>query len=145
MYKRQLIPEWVDGLLAAEKNISTTRLASGAIRLHPTVSGIGEAAGTAAALAVHHGVQPAEIPVAAVQLSLAEGGALLTPLAVEGLDRGSPEFIAVTLALARNRAAKEILRPKNMEPYIITDTEAAAAAGQVSIQYLKDWRVSIQR
>jgi len=140
-----LVPEWVDGLLAAEKNISTTRLASGAVRLHPTVTGIGEAAGTAAALAVHHGVQPTEIPVAAVQLSLAEGGALLTPLAVEGLDRGSPEFIAVTLALARNRADKEILRPKKMEPYIITDTEAAAAAGQVSIQYLKDWRVSIQR
>lgn len=140
-----LVPEWVDGLLAAEKNISTTRLASGATRLHPTVSGIGEAAGTAAALAVHHGVQPREVPTAAVQLSLAEGGVLLTPLYVEGLDIADPDFAPATLAIARRKVPMEITRPRNTEPYIVADVPAAAAAAEASVRYLAKWRIPVKK
>ena len=42
---RTLIPEKVDGLLAAEKNISQSRLANGATRLQPITMLTGQAAG----------------------------------------------------------------------------------------------------
>jgi hypothetical protein len=53
-----LVPATVDGLLAASKNLGATHLTNGAFRLHPVEWHIGEAAGTAAALAVQQGVQP---------------------------------------------------------------------------------------
>ncbi len=49
---RSLIPEKVDGLLAAEKNISQSRMANGGTRLQPITMLTGQAAGALAALAV---------------------------------------------------------------------------------------------
>ena len=47
---RILIPEGIDGLLAAEKNLSMSRLAAGALRLQPITMMTGQAAGALAAV-----------------------------------------------------------------------------------------------
>lgn len=53
-----LVPQQHEGLLAAAKNIGTTHLSNGSYRLHPVEWHIGEAAGTAAAMAVQQQVTP---------------------------------------------------------------------------------------
>ncbi|WP_309081934.1 FAD-dependent oxidoreductase [Zhihengliuella sp.] len=139
-----LIPEWTEGLLAAEKNISVSRLVVGAVRLHPTVTAIGEAAGVAAALAVRFNVQPRELLVAEVQYELARGGASICPLAIEGLSRDHPDFAEVSLAVARKRVPFEIVRPGGgNEPRIRTDLGVAALKGRASGDYLH--RLQAQR
>ncbi len=55
---RCLVPQRVDALLVAGRCISTTHEALASTRLTPTVMTLGQAAGTAAALAVRHGQQP---------------------------------------------------------------------------------------
>ena len=72
------IPEIVDGLVAAEKNISVTRMVNGTIRLHPIVMHVGQAAGAIAALSVEKGVQPRELTPFDVQVELWKGGAHLS-------------------------------------------------------------------
>jgi hypothetical protein len=62
-----LIPESVNGLLAAEKNISAARLASGAIRLQPITMLTGQTVGVMAALAAEQGIQPRHLNIPAVQ------------------------------------------------------------------------------
>jgi hypothetical protein len=74
---RTLIPEKVDGLLAAEKNISQSRLANGATRLQPITMLTGQAAGALAALAVAQGVQVRMIPAERLQVALLEAGSIL--------------------------------------------------------------------
>lgn len=69
-----LIPEKVDGLLAAEKNISSSREANGAIREQPIAMDIGQAAGALAALSVRQGKQPRAIPFQDVQSALRASG-----------------------------------------------------------------------
>ncbi len=56
-----LIPEKVDGLIAAEKNISQTRLVNGATRLQPITMLTGQAAGALAALSVKQGITPRQV------------------------------------------------------------------------------------
>jgi hypothetical protein len=68
------IPEDVDGLIAAEKNISVSRLVNGAIRLHPIVMHTGQAAGAIAAEAVRSGRRARDIDVLSAQYALMESG-----------------------------------------------------------------------
>lgn len=75
-----LIPETVDGLLVCEKNISVSHIANGATRLQPTVLGIGQAAGMAAALCVEQNSQPRELAVRRLQSALLQDP--VAPLAV---------------------------------------------------------------
>jgi hypothetical protein len=70
-----LIPEQVDGLLAAEKNIGVSRLAAGSIRLQPITLATGQAAGAIAALAVKKQVAPRKLRPIDVQRTLLEQGA----------------------------------------------------------------------
>lgn len=56
-----LIPKTVDGFLAAEKNIGTSRLANGSTRLQPVTMHIGQAAGALAALAAEKNIQPRNV------------------------------------------------------------------------------------
>jgi len=56
-----------DNLLAADKAISTSHMANGATRLQPLIFNVGQAAGAAAALAVHRKCQPHALPVRLVQ------------------------------------------------------------------------------
>ncbi len=55
------IPETIDGFVAAEKNISQTRLVNGATRLQPSTMLAGQAAGVIAGLSVQYNIQPREL------------------------------------------------------------------------------------
>ncbi|MGC9348940.1 MAG: FAD-dependent oxidoreductase [Anaerolineae bacterium] len=72
---RSLIPLEVDGLLATGRCISTTVEAHGATRVSPSCMAFGQAAGTAAALAVAAGVPPREVDVGELQATLVRQGA----------------------------------------------------------------------
>lgn len=65
-----LIPEKVDGLIAAEKNISVSRTVNGSTRLQPVTMLTGQAAGAIAALAVDRKVQPRDLRPLDVQSAL---------------------------------------------------------------------------
>ncbi len=69
-----LIPAKVDGLLAAEKNISASREANGAIREQPIAMATGQAAGALAVLAVEQNEQPRAVPYQEVQHVLHAAG-----------------------------------------------------------------------
>ena len=58
---RCLVPKVVDNLLVGSRCISSTHAAHSSLRIMPVVAGIGEAAGTAAAMAVAAGSTPREI------------------------------------------------------------------------------------
>jgi hypothetical protein len=75
-----LVPAITEGLLVCEKNISVSHIANGATRLQPTVMGLGQAAGMAAALCVEQGCQPQDLAVRALQTALLQDPA--APLAV---------------------------------------------------------------
>ena len=62
-----LIPEKVDGLLAAEKNISVSRIVNGSTRLQPVTMLTGQAAGALAALAVKQKKNPRDVRPIEVQ------------------------------------------------------------------------------
>ncbi|MDR1914949.1 MAG: FAD-dependent oxidoreductase, partial [Synergistaceae bacterium] len=68
------IPEKIDGLIAAEKNISVSRMVNGAIRLQPVTMHTGQAAGAIAAESVRSGVIPRRVNVMSVQLALMRSG-----------------------------------------------------------------------
>lgn len=72
-----LIPEKLDGFLAAEKNISVSRMVNGSIRLHPITMLTGQAAGALAALSVQLKTPPRAVPVKAVQGTLLKAGSRL--------------------------------------------------------------------
>lgn len=65
-----LLPDGVEGLLLAGRNISGTHLAHSNYRVMPICVGIGEAAGIAAALAVQHGRDVRNVPVEMIQEKL---------------------------------------------------------------------------
>lgn len=71
------VPEKVDGLVFAEKNISQSRVVNGATRLQPSTMLIGQAAGAIAALAVRDGVQPRALNPIEVQKELLGAGSNL--------------------------------------------------------------------
>lgn len=62
-----LVPEAVDGLLIAGRCISSDRRGNGSLRIMPTCMGLGQAAGTAAALCAAEGTHPRDLPVPRVQ------------------------------------------------------------------------------
>lgn len=74
-----LIPIEVDGIVAAEKNISVSNIINGATRLQPSVMLIGQAAGTLAALSVKKGIQPRAVLVRDVQSALIKQKAMILP------------------------------------------------------------------
>lgn len=84
-----LIPEAIDRLLVCEKNISVSHIANGATRLQPTVLGIGQAAGMAAALCIEQNCQPRELPVSLLQAALLQDP--IAPMAVVPLFNVMPD------------------------------------------------------
>ncbi len=89
---RILVPESVDGLLVPVA-ASTTHIAFSSIRLEPTWMALGQAAGTAAHLAIERGVQPRAVDVPTLQRRLLERGQVLTYF--RDLDRKHPHFAAL--------------------------------------------------
>jgi len=64
---RCLLPEGVDGLLLAGRNISGTHMAHSNYRVMPMCVALGEAAGVAAALAARRDIDPRLVPVRDIQ------------------------------------------------------------------------------
>ncbi len=74
---RCLLPKQIGNLLVAGRCISTTHEALATTRLTPSCMATGQAAGTAAGIAMKRGVLPGDIDRAELQQALREGGALL--------------------------------------------------------------------
>ncbi len=74
---RCLVPARVDGLLVAGRCISTTHEALASTRLTPTVMTLGQAAGTAAVIAVRSGVRLREVPAQQLREELIADGVVL--------------------------------------------------------------------
>ncbi|MDO8587817.1 MAG: FAD-dependent oxidoreductase [Armatimonadota bacterium] len=74
---RCLLPLGVRNLLIAGKCVSSTHEGHGAIRVMPSCMAMGQAAGTAAAIAASAGVSPKEIDVEKLLSALREAGALV--------------------------------------------------------------------
>lgn len=74
---RCLIPLNVENLLIASRCISATHEAHSAIRIIPIVMGIGQAAGTAAALCVKHDTTPRRLDYQLLKEALRRGGAII--------------------------------------------------------------------
>ncbi len=72
------VPVEVDGLVAAEKNLSMSRLVSGALRLQPISMLTGQAAGTIAALSARFGIRPRDLDPRLVQQHLLDAGSALS-------------------------------------------------------------------
>lgn len=69
-----LVPQKIDGLLLAGRNISGTHLAHSSYRVMPICVNMGLAAGTAAAIAVKNGQRPRDISVKELQTALIKNG-----------------------------------------------------------------------
>jgi ribulose 1,5-bisphosphate synthetase/thiazole synthase len=74
---RCLVPKRIDNLLIAGRCVSGTHEAQAAIRVIPIVVAIGQAAGTAAALAARLDTPPRELDVSLLQKTLRDQGANL--------------------------------------------------------------------
>lgn len=74
---RCLIPETLNGLLVAGRCISTTAEALASTRIMTSCMALGQAAGTAAALAVKHDVQPRNVDVCKLQERLKAVGVII--------------------------------------------------------------------
>ena len=72
-----LVPKSVGNLLVAGRSISADSVAASAIRMIPCCMVFGQAAGTAAAMAVKGGMAPADVDVQALLLALKAQGAYL--------------------------------------------------------------------
>jgi hypothetical protein len=74
---RCLVPEGCDNLLAAGRCISGSSEAAASYRVMPGCAALGQAAGTAAALAVKSGVRPEEVNIIKLRESLINQGAVI--------------------------------------------------------------------
>jgi hypothetical protein len=73
-----LLPKGTTNLLVAGRCLSATREAHGSARVMGTCMGMGQAAGTAAAMAIASGVSLRELPVAVLRDRLVAQGAVLS-------------------------------------------------------------------
>jgi len=93
------VPEKMDGLVAAEKNISVSRVVNGSTRLQPVTMLTGQAAGAIAALAVTEKVQPRRLRPIAVQSELWRAKCRLSLFDFEDVPNYSPSWAGVEAAM----------------------------------------------
>jgi hypothetical protein len=74
---RCLIPKDIDGLLVAGRCISATHEAISAVRVIPIAGTMGQAAGTAAALAISIDCEPRNVPIGTLRAMLRDDGVYL--------------------------------------------------------------------
>ena len=72
-----LVPKGISNLLVAGRAISADAIAGSAIRMMPSCMAFGEAAGTAAAMALAQNVKPKDLDVTALRAQLAAQGAFV--------------------------------------------------------------------
>jgi hypothetical protein len=77
---RCLLPAGLEGLLVAGRCFSATHDAHASARSMATCMAMGQAAGTAAAMAIHDGIAPRKVDGGALRERLAADGAVLEPL-----------------------------------------------------------------
>ena len=95
---RIFIPASDDNFLAAEKNLSMSRLATSALRLQPVCMMTGQAVGTLAALAVSYDVKPRDIHAVHVQKVLADSGVMLSLAEYSDVPEDNGYYGAVQIA-----------------------------------------------
>jgi hypothetical protein len=93
------IPEKIDGLLAAEKNISVSRIVNGSTRLQPVTMLTGQAAGAIAATAVIQKVQPRALRVIDIQASLLSSKSQLSLFTFKDVPSYSPSWPGVEASM----------------------------------------------
>ncbi len=74
---RALVPAKTEGLLVAGRSFSSDKFANDMLNLIPHCCAMGEAAGTAAALAIKHGISPRKLDYRLLQNTLLKQGAAL--------------------------------------------------------------------
>ena len=74
---RCLLPQGMENLLLAGRCVSADSTAAGAIRVMPPCMGMGQAAGTAAAMAIKAGITPRQLDARQLRQRLQENGAYL--------------------------------------------------------------------
>ncbi len=74
---RALLPKGVEGIIVAGRAASMTQAAQASTRVIPIAGAIGQAAGTAAAIAFKDGVSPRQVDTAKLRQMLKEGNAIL--------------------------------------------------------------------
>jgi hypothetical protein len=94
-----LIPAKEDGLLAAEKNISESRIGNSVTRMQPISMLIGQATGALAAIAVKQGIQPRQVNPEVVQRALLDFNVTLAKEELTDLPRNVDEWRAAEFAL----------------------------------------------
>ncbi|MBQ3403747.1 MAG: FAD-dependent oxidoreductase [Synergistaceae bacterium] len=99
---RIFIPASDDTFLAAEKNLSMSRLASGALRLQPVCMMTGQAVGALAALSLKWNVKPREVHALHVQKVLADSGVRLSLAEYSDVQEGDKYYSAVQIATLYN-------------------------------------------
>ena len=127
------IPEKVDGFLVAEKNLSQSRLASGATRLQPSTMLTGQASGAIAGLACQLGVEPREVPPVLVQQALLDAGSTLSMEEYDDLNHGTELWKQVQLTTLYNvfqPEGSEFKETRKLRPEEIE--QAATALGQLA-------------
>lgn len=89
---RTLLPQGVENLLVAGRCHSATSEALASSRVTATAMGMGQAAGTAAALAVHNRQTPRQIAIADLQARLIKAGCILEPPPAEAITVAQPRW-----------------------------------------------------
>jgi hypothetical protein len=93
-----LIPQTVDGFLAAEKNISQSRLVNGATRLQPSTMLTGQAAGALAAIAALTNRQPRSVRPIEVQIVLTNANSYVALAQFNDVTPGNAYFTGVQVS-----------------------------------------------
>ncbi len=106
---RSLVPESIDGLVVAQKNLGYSSIVSSALRLHDQSIAIGQAAAAAAVVARNHAVEVREVPWSSSLMSEVWNGLLVPgdgapPLILwpfSDVDPSRPAFVAVNQLAVR--------------------------------------------
>ena len=93
------VPEKLDGLLAAEKNISVSRVVNGSTRLQPVTMLTGQAAGAIAAVSIIQKVQPRQLRPLDVQTELWRSKSRLSLFDFEDVPNYSASWPGVEAAM----------------------------------------------
>ena len=120
-----LIPESTDNFLAAEKNLSMSRLVSSALRLQPITMMTGQAAGALAAVAIQNNIQPREVHPVHVQKRLAQAGVVLSLCNYSDVPVNHKNFAGVQIA-----SLYELIRPRNYPGMTGANINSSGSKGQ---------------
>ena len=129
---RALIAKNIDNLIAAEKNLSMSRLTAGALRLQPICMMTGQAAGALAALAALNNKNIKDIKAVKVQWELLNSGVILSLCKYNDVPQGHKLHNAIEIMNLYNLIPpKEYPRQALYEAYDMEDIYAQAGAGKV--------------